>query len=143
MLGIIVVFNKITNQAQEVSGKLQEQAGEMSEMAQEQFNAVLEEYQKVLPIAEDLGLSVGSFKLEMGVIPEIRTTLVGSLDRINEETVKEITAANKANKLLGVIFNALLLAKNLQERLKLSVLKGVTVDVKLGVTPNVSVNLMR
>lgn len=129
------------DKAQGVTGKLSEQVTEISAAAQEQFNAILEEYQKVLPLAESLGLSVGSFKLEMGLVPEIRTTLIGSVERINKESVQKLIADHPSNKLLGAILNALLITKDLQQKLNIKSLKGIAVDVKLGIAPNVSVHL--
>ena len=129
------------DKAQGATGKLTEQVAGISAAAQEQFNAILEEYQKVLPMAESLGLSVDSFKLEMGLVPEIRTTLSGSVERINKEAVQKLIADHPNNKLLGTILNALLITKDLQQKLNLKALKGVAVDIKLGISPNVSVHL--
>ncbi|HLO47147.1 MAG TPA: hypothetical protein VK211_01775 [Kamptonema sp.] len=129
------------DKAQGATGKLTEQVAGISAAAQEQFNAILEEYQKVLPMAESLGLSVGSFQLEMGLVPEIRTTLSGSVERVNKEAVQKLIADHPNNKLLATILNALLITKDLQHKLNLKALKGIEVDIKLGITPNVSVHL--
>ncbi len=134
-------IQSVKDKAQEVKGQLQEQVTEISAAAQEQFNAVLEEYQNILPRAESLGLSVGSFKVEMGLVPEIQTSLVGSVEQINKEAVQKLIADNQSNKLLALVLNGLLITKELQERLKIQALKGITVDIKLGLTPNVSVHL--
>ncbi len=134
-------LQSVKDKAQEVTGKLQDKVTEISAAAQEQFNAVLEEYQNILPLAESLGLSVGSFKVEMGLLPEIKTSLVGSVERINKEAVQKLIADNQSNKLLALVLNGLLIAKALQQRLKIQALKGIPVDIKLGVTPNVSVHL--
>ncbi|MBW4495485.1 MAG: hypothetical protein KME26_20845 [Oscillatoria princeps RMCB-10] len=134
-------IQSVKDKAQEVKGQLQEQVTEISAAAQEQFNAVLEEYQNILPLAESLGLSVGSFKVEMGLVPEIQTSLVGSVERINKEAVQKLIADNQSNKLLALVLNGLLITKDLQQRLKIQALKGITVDIKLGLTPHVSVHL--
>lgn len=131
----------VKDKAQELSGQLQEQATEIASAAQEQFNALLDEYKKVLPVAESLGLSVGSFEVRMGVLPEVRTSLVGLLEKINNESVQKLIAENQKNKLLVLILNSLLVTKELQQRLNISNLQGIVVDIKLGVPPNVSVHL--
>ncbi len=131
----------VKKQAQEVAGQLQEQATEIAAAAQEQFNAVLDEYHNVLPVASSLGMSVGSFEVHMGLLPEVRTSLVGLLEQINNEAVQKLIAENQSNKLLVLILNSLLITKELQQRLNISNLKGVVVDIKLGVPPNVSVRL--
>jgi hypothetical protein len=131
----------VKKQAHEVAGQLQEQATEIAAAAQEQFNAVLDEYQNVLPVASSLGMSVGSFEVHMGVLPEVRTSLVGLLEQINNEAVQKLIAENQSNKLLVLILNSLLITKELQQRLNICNLQGIVVDIKLGVPSNVSVRL--
>ena len=131
----------VKDNAQKVAEQIQEQATEMATVAQEQFNAVLDEYKNILPIAESLGLSVGSFEVQMGVLPEIKTSLVGLLERINEESVQKLIAENPNNKLLVLVLNALLITKELQQQLNISNLKGIVVDIRLGIPPKVSVHL--
>jgi len=131
----------VKDNAQKVSEQIQEQATEMATAAQEQFNAVLDEYKNILPVAESLGLSVGSFEVKMGVLPEIQTSLVGLLERINQESVQKLIAENPDNKLLVLVLNALLITKELQQRLNISNLKGIVVDIRLGIPPKVSVHL--
>ena len=131
----------VKDNAQKVAEQIQEQATEMAAAAQEQFNAVLDEYKNILPIAESLGLSVGSFEVQMGLLPEIQTSLVGLLERINDESVQKLIAENPNNKLLVLVLNALLITKELQQRLNITNLKGIVVDIKLGIPPNVSVHL--
>lgn len=134
-------IKKLGNPVQGVTNQLQEQASGIASAAQEQFNAVLNEYEKVVPIAETLGLSVGKFHVEMGLIPEIKTSLVGSVDKINKEAVEKMIAENKNNKLLVLILNSLLFTKEMQQRLHISNLKSIVVDISLGVPPSVSVHL--
>lgn len=121
--------------------QVQDQVTEVSAAAQEKINFLLEEYQKVIPIAENMGLSIGSFKVEMGILPEIKTSLVGSIDKINKEAVQKLIVDNQNNKIVVTILNAILLTKDLQEKWKIKALKGITVEIKLGVSPNISVHL--
>lgn len=129
------------DKAQEATSKLQEQGLELAAAAQEKIEAVLDEYQKIVPVAESLGLTVDSFDVEMGLIPEISTALVGSMERINKEAVQKMIAENQSNKLLVTMLNALLLSKDLQKRLNIKNLKGIRVDIKLGISPKVAVRL--
>jgi hypothetical protein len=129
------------DKAQEATAKLQEQGLELAAAAQEKIEDVLDEYQKIIPVAESLGLTVDSFDVEMGLIPEISTALVGSMEQINKEAVQKMITENQNNKLLATMLNALLIAKDLQKRLNIKNLKGIRVDIKLGISPKVSVRL--
>ena len=130
----IMVFKKIANQAQE-------KAVEVSAAAQNTIDALIDEFNKMLPFVEELGLSVASFDIEAGLLPQIKTSLVGSIDQIKDEAVEGIIAENETNKLLVAVLKAILMAKNIHQRLEgayISVLKDLVIDIKLGVPPSIS-----
>lgn len=127
-------FKKITNQAQE-------KAAGVAAAAQEKVDAVIDEFNNMLPFVEELGLSVASFNIEAGLLPQIKTSLVGSIDNIKDEAVQRLIQAHESNKLLVAVLNAILMAKNIHQRLKgayISVLKNLVIDIKLGVPPSIS-----
>ena len=130
----IMDFKKITSQAQE-------KAAEVAAAAQEKVDAVLDEFNQMLPFAEQLGLRVASFNIEAGLLPQIQTSLVGSVDNINPELIERLIGENEGNKLLVAVLNAILMAKSIHQRLEgayISVLKNLIVDIKLGVPPGIS-----
>ena len=95
----------------------------------------------MLPFAEELGLSVASFDIEAGILPQVKTSLVGSIDNINNEVVERIIAEHESNKLLAAVLNAVLMTKNIHQKLEgayISVLKDLVIDIKLGVPPSIS-----
>ena len=125
-----------------VRDQVQEQTSEMAAVAQGKINLVLEEYQKFLPYAEELGLKVDSFSIEAGILPQIKTSLTGSIDNINIEAIERIKTDNSNNKLLIAVFNAILLAIKCNEKLEsvyISVLKDIVIDIQLGIPPAISV----
>ena len=70
-----MVFNKLSNQ---VKGK----AEEVVAAGEEKIDAIIDEFNKMMPFAEELGLSVASFDIEAGLLPQIKTSLVGSIENI-------------------------------------------------------------
>lgn len=127
-------FKKITNQAKD-------KAAEVAAAAQEKVDAVLDEFNEMLPLVEELGLKVASFNIEAGILPQIKTSLVGSIDNIKEEAVERIIAEHEGNKILVAVLNAILMAKSIHQRLArayISVLKALVIDIKLGVPPSIS-----
>lgn len=127
-------LRKIANQAQE-------KATEAAAAAQEKIDAILDEFNRMLPFVEELGLRVSSFDIEAGLLPQIKTSLIGSVDDIKSETVERLIAENETNKLLGAVLSAVLMAKSIHERLEgayISVLKDLVIDIKLGVPPSIT-----
>lgn len=132
----------VTAQAKNFTSRLQEETEDISDMAQEKIELILEEYKRLLPYVEELGLTVQGFSIEAGLLPQIKTSLRGSIDNIKPEAVERIKEENKTNKLLIAILNAVLLAKKCHQRLEsvyISVLKDIVVDVKLGIPPSILV----
>ena len=129
-----MVLNKIANQ-------VQEKAAKVGTAAQDQIDAIIDEFNAMLPFMEELGLSVASFDIEAGILPQIKTSLVGSIDNINNEAVERIIAEHESNKLLAAVLNAVLMTKNIHQKLEgayISVLKDLVIDIKLGVPPSIS-----
>lgn len=122
--------------------KMKEQATEITEIAQDKIDDIIQEYKRILPYMEELGLRVEGFSIEAGVLPQVRTSLVGSIDNIEIEAIEKIKGENKDNNLLIAILNAVQLAKKTHEKLEdvyISVLKDIVIDIKLGIPPSVSI----
>ena len=125
----------------DISNKAQEKAAKVGAAAQQQIDVIIDEFNAMLPFAEELGLSVASFDIEAGLLPQIKTSLVGSIDNINNEAVEQIISEHESNKLLVAVLNAVLMTKNIHQRLNsayISVLKDLVIDIKLGVPPSIS-----
>lgn len=125
-----------------VLDQVQEQTTEMTAAAQEKINLIIEEYQKFLPYAGQLGLKVNSFSIEAGVLPQIKTSLKGSIHQIKIEVIEQIKTDNTNNKLLIAVLNAILIAKKSHDALEsvyISLLKDIIIDIKLGIPPAISV----
>ena len=129
-----MVFNKLTNQ-------VKDKAEEVAAAGEDKIDAIIDEFNKMMPLAEELGLSIASFDIEAGLLPQIKTSLVGSIDDIKDEAVEKLMAENENNKLLVAIFKAILMAKNIHQKLEgayISILKDLIIDIKLGIPPSIS-----
>ena len=124
-----------------IGDQAQEKMAEMSAAAQAKIDEVIAEFNNFLPMAEELGLKVQSFNIEAGILPEIKTSLVGSIENIKNEAVEKIIAENKNNKLLVAVLNAVLMTKNIHQKLEgayISILQELVIDIKLGIPPSIS-----
>ena len=151
LAGIIIYFvnqrkinlsPSITEQTQNFKNKFQSGTSDITGAAQEKINDILDEYKRILPYMEELGLSVEGFSIEAGLLPQIKTSLRGSIENIKDETVERIKLENNNNQLLVAVLNAVLMAKKCHLKLEsvyISVLKDIIIDVKLGIPPSISV----
>ncbi|MGB3236770.1 MAG: hypothetical protein WBB29_00650 [Geitlerinemataceae cyanobacterium] len=129
-----IVFENIKTNAQE-------RAAAVATAAQDKIEDLIQDFNKMLPFVEELGLSVASFDIEAGLLPKIKTSLIGSIDNIDNETVERLIAEHDDNKLLIAILKAVLMAKGIHEKLEgayISILKDIVIDVQLGIPPSIS-----
>src|SRR5712691_8390837 len=103
----------------------------------EKIKEGITEYKKAISVLEALGITVGSFRIGMGVLPEIHTSLVGSIENIREDRVQSMIGEHKGEDLLVALLKALLWARWGWEHLELKV-TTVTLHVTLGVSPNIA-----
>lgn len=132
----------LTESTKKLTDKLQEETGEIATLAQDKINVLIEEYKRMLPYMEELGLSVEGFSIEAGILPQIKTSLRGSIENIKVEAIERIKNENQTNPLLISILNALLMAKKSHEKLEsvyISILKDIIIDVKLGIPPSIMI----
>ena len=99
----------------------------------------VDEFNEFLPTMRALGFSVKDLRVGMGVMPEIGAKLVASTDTIDVKKIKELIEKHAANKTLVAALKALEAAYNIKQEIGDLPLKGVEIDVKLGLPPHVGV----
>ena len=107
----------------------------------EQMGALLDEYKLALQTLQSFGFSVGKVRVSAGLLPEISTTVKGSLQALDASRVKELLESNRERKLLVSILPALLTVTKLREIVDLSGLRDVIIGITLGIPPKVSIDL--
>ena len=108
----------------------------LADVAKGKVNEWLDEYKRAVAILEGFGFTVGKFTIGMGILPEIHTSISGSIENIREESLKKMIHEHQAETLLVSLLNALIMARRFWERAELK-LTGVTLDVTLGVPPHI------
>ncbi len=124
----------------DVVGTLKGKAEELEQAATLAATHGLDQWQKAMAVLDTFGFTVGRFTVAMGVIPEIHTSISGSIANIREDGLKQIIAAHPGETLLVTMLEALLFAKHLWERVELK-LTSATLNVTLGLPPKVAVEM--
>ena len=103
---------------------------------------VLREFNETIPTIKALGLSVSHISFGMGIVPEIGATLIGSVEALDQQKIKELIEHHQENKLLIAILEALRTASNFKDQLSELGVRGIKADVKLGIPPKIEVGLL-
>jgi hypothetical protein len=139
--GNTVAFKDKFKEAKEKATDLTEKAAEVRGVAADKLNAVLDDYSVAVETFESFGFKMTQFRVGMGLLPEINTSIRGSLKRVKEDEINELIEKNEGKKILIAMLRALLAAKDMQARAKLVNFGQLVLDVKLGIPPSISFNL--
>jgi len=121
----------------DVKGVATEVAGE----SMEKVNEMVDELKSALALFDKFGFRAGKFKMELGAMPAISTSISGSLDKVDVDSLQKLIEEHKDNKLLSAMVKGLIGAKQLRDRIELNYFTGTTLKVKLGVPPKISFDL--
>ena|SRR5579864_4850896 len=123
----------------DLAGKAQELTGSASEAA----GKYLDEFNEALPVMRALGLTVRDLHVAMGLLPEIGAKLIGSVDTINVAKINELIDKEKEKKTLVAVLKTLQAAYNVKDQLGDLGLKGVEIDMTLGLPPKIHVAFVK
>jgi hypothetical protein len=116
-------------------------ASDLGGATKAKIDETLEEFKKATVLFGKFGFKVGKFKVGMGALPEITTSVSGSLEGVQLENIRQLIEDHKDNKLLTSMLKALVTAKEVRDRVELPYFTGAKLDVKLGVPPKISFDL--
>ena len=105
------------------------------------IDETLDEFKNATVLFGKFGFKVGKFKVGMGALPEITTSVSGSLEGVQVEKISQLIEDHKDNKLLASMLKALITAKEVRDRVELPYFTGAKLDIKLGVPPKISFDL--
>ena len=121
-------------------GKVKSATEGLGDTAQAKVKEWLDEYKKAIAVLETFGLRLEKFSVSMGMLPEIHTTLSGSIENIREDRLRTMLDEHKSDELLVSLLQALIWARGGWEQMELK-LTGITLHVTLGVPPKVSTEI--
>ena len=128
----LMALKDLASKAQELTGSASEAAGKY-----------LDEFNEALPAMRALGLTVRDLHVGMGLIPEIGAKLIGSVDTINVAKINELIDKEKEKKTLVAVLKTLQAAYNVKDQLGDLGLKGVEIDMTLGLPPRINASFVK
>ncbi len=100
----------------------------------------LDDYRRATAVLATLGFEIGKFRIGMGVLPEVNTTLTGKVSDIRKDRVDALMQAHANESTTVALLRGLLLARQVADHVQ-GALDSVTLHVKLGLPPSVEVEL--
>jgi predicted regulator of amino acid metabolism with ACT domain len=120
-----------------------DKARELTNSASDAVSKLLDEFNAALPTMKALGFGVEDLHVAMGVLPEVKAKLVASADNVDVKAINGMIDKMSEQKTLVVVLKALQTAYNVRGQLGDLGLKGVEIDLTLGLPPKVSIGFMK
>lgn len=124
-------------------GNMLGKARELTGSASEAIGKVLDEFNAALPTLKALGFTVADLRVGMGLLPEVKAKLLASADNVDVKALDGMIKAKAEQKTLVALLKALQMAYNVRDQLGDLGLKGVEIDLTLGVPPNISIGFLK
>jgi hypothetical protein len=118
-------------------------ARKFTDPASEAVSKMLDEFNAALPPLQALGFGVEDIKVSMGLLPEVSAKLIAAVANVNATALGEMIEKRSEQKTLVTVLKALQTAYNIRDQLGDLGLKGVEIDVTLGIPPRVSIGFLK
>jgi|HubBroStandDraft_5_1064220.scaffolds.fasta_scaffold1023526_1 hypothetical protein len=122
-----------------VMGKVQDLTGSASDAV----SKVLDDFNSALPTFRALGFNVRDLHVSVGVPPEVSAKLTAAAADVDVSALDDLIKKKSEQKTLVAILKALQTAYNVRDQLGDLGLKGVEIDVVLGLLPKISVGFVK
>jgi len=135
-------IHNIEAQASATTEKIKQVSSDATMAVTGKVQELVRDFNAAIPTMKALGFSVSSFTIGVGLIPEIDATLTGSVKALDPQEIQKLIAEHSDNKSLKAVLEALQMASKFKEQLTEMGIQGVEIDIKLGLPPLVSINLL-
>jgi len=121
--------------------KLSEKIASISDGAKDKITQTTNDLISLSPIIEEMGYKTTSISVTVGLPPDVTFHFQKTAD-VSAERRAEIMAQHKDKALLGTVVKMLVTTDEYRDRLKLGAFKFNNIDVCIGLTPGMTIQLV-
>lgn len=143
------IFNKVTEKVSDAKNSvldsfslesLSEKFTGMTDAAKEKATTFTNELISLAPILEEMGFKTTGISITMGLPPDVTFHFIKG-DDVSPERRRELLELHKDKAMLGTITKMLVTTDEYQDKLKLGSFHFSTIDLCIGLTPGVTIQL--
>ncbi len=109
----------------------------------EEIDQLMEEFKSAVPVFTASGFSVANFQIDINTPPSLMIRIVGDITAIDTEALQTYIDENPDKKLMTVVLKGFQTAFKFQEKIAAIGMQYVIVDIKLSITPSITVNFAK
>ena len=96
-----------------------------------------------MPTFRALGFGVDEVKVKMGLLPEISARLTAAVADVDAKALDDLIKKKSEEKTLVAVLKALQTAYNVRDQLGDLGLKGVEIELTLGIPPHIGIGFIK
>ena len=137
------LFQRMKEKAKEVQSSVADKIAETSEAAQDKVREKLNELNSLLPCIRELGYSVDSVQIGIGLLPDVGIDVSGLAKTMDEATYERVLEEQKDNKVISLILRTLHTASSWQQKIHLMEMISDQATITLGIPPKLTLKFHR
>ncbi|MEN6310257.1 MAG: hypothetical protein ABFD80_01820, partial [Acidobacteriota bacterium] len=137
------VFRMMKDKARGVQAGIAGKISQASEAGLTKLKEMTDEVNEILPLISELGYSVESIQVGVGLIPDIIIEISGLTKKMDEEAYRRILKEKEDKKLLCSVLRALQAASGLHDKIHIAGMKSDTGTLTLGQPPKVTLKFKK
>ena len=137
------LFQRMKDKAKEVQSSVAEKIAETTEAAQDKLRDKLNELNSLLPCIRELGYSVDSVQIGIGLLPDVGIDVSGLAKTMDQATYDRVLEEQKENKVISLILRTLHTASMWQQKIQLMEMISDQATITLGIPPKMTLKFHR
>jgi hypothetical protein len=137
------LFQRMKEKAKGVQSSVAEKIAETSEAAQDKFREKLGELNELLPAIRELGYSVNSVQIGIGLLPDVSIDVSGLARTMDVATYERVLEEQKNNKVITLILKTLQTASAWQQKIQLISMGCDQATITLGLPPKLTLKFQQ
>ncbi|MEN6311286.1 MAG: hypothetical protein ABFD80_07075 [Acidobacteriota bacterium] len=137
------VFRMMKDKARGVQAGIAGKISQASEVGLTKLKEMTDEVNEILPLIGELGYSVESIQVGVGLIPDIIIEISGLTKKMDEEAYRRILAEKEGKKLLGNVLRTLQTTSGLHDKIHIAGMKSDTGTLTLGLPPKITLKFKK
>ena len=134
--------DKLKGKVQDTVSSAKESAGGVGAASMEKLYEWLDEFNHAMEILDDFGFKVDKLNVGSGLIPNIQTSIVGSLEAVDLDIVEKAITEFEGKKIIVTLMKSIRTAKTIRDHVSMLPFSDVRIDVTLGWPPDISLDFI-
>jgi hypothetical protein len=137
------LLQKLKDKTKEISSSVTEKISDAALAGQDKLNESMGDIDGIASSIRELGYSLNSISVGVGLIPDIQFELSGLTKIMDEATFERVTEEHKESKIICAVLKTLQTASILQSKIHIMEMRSDVATITLGLPPKLTLKFKK